>query len=501
MQSFIALANTLIVMFCINLQDSSEFAFLSFRKNVCTGIMEFNDKWPALLGSLIIFADFLLYYYGQIPALAGITAAGALAMLYRFEDTRKSFARYWPVMALTFVVLFGIHSRIYGYNFSYLRNIDSYAFTREMQMIVENGYLQTTDPLFFRSPYENTLTAPLDFNLLWILRAPYQYLGAYSFMLVRSFMPMLELWRYLIVFPPVLASVAAIPMYFIGREMYDRKAGIMAALLYIFDISNFQRSLGGDPDTDAIVMLMPMLVMAFYLLMHRRIDSRGLDKVSALFAVLGGVSLALFQNVWAGYWYTVWIIAVFLVVKLGISAMRLGSMVKMLAVAKPHLMGFALLFLAYLAVNFQFFGAGTIISTVFGPFEYGGLKNEVGRAFPNVYVSVAELQQPGDVVSIIKRVTGIDGPALWLSPFMLTVYALAGLAMLAASGHKRHLDGLIILFLWFMGPMLATLVAVRFTILFSAPMSIGTAILFSMAYGYVAGEFKKADVVKTEAPI
>ena len=461
--------------------------------------MELNDKWPVLLTSLVIFADFILYYQGQILGLVALTIFSALPLLYRIEDAKKSFAKYWPVAALVFIVLFGIHARIDGYNFPYLRNIDSYAFMREMHMIVENGILQTTDPLFFRSLYEETLIAPLDFNPFWVLRAPYQYLGAYSFMLVRSFMPMLELWQYLIVFPPVLASLAAIPMYFIGREMYDRKAGIMAALLYIFDISNFQRSLGGDPDTDAMVMLMPALVMAFYLLMYKRIELKGIDKISVLFAALGGLSLALFQNVWAGYWYPVWIIAGFLAVKFAVSAVHLGSVRKMLNGASPQIVGFGLFFVAYLIVNFQFFGAGTVISTVYGPFDYSGLKNEEGRAFPNVYVSVAELQQPGDVVSIIKRVTGIDGPALWLSPFMLTLYALMGLVVLAATGHKRHLDGLIILFMWFVGPMLATLVAVRFTLLFSAPLSIGTAMLFSMAYGYVLGEFRKPDPKQTEA--
>jgi len=46
-------------------------------------------------------------------------------------------------------------------------------------------------------------------------------------------------------------------------------------------------------------------------------------------------------------------------------------------------------------------------------------------------------------------------------------------------GTDKHLDTLIILLIWFIGPFYATLTAVRFSILFSAPIAIGSAIILS----------------------
>ena len=120
----------------------------------------------------------------------------------------------------------------------------------------------------------------------------------------------------MIYLPPILASLSAIPMYYVGKLLYDRKAGVLAALFYIMDISNLSRSLAGDPDTDAVVMLMPAIVMAFYLLMYKRIDLLNkIDKRVLLYAFFASLSLALWQNVWAGYWYILWLLTGFLLIK------------------------------------------------------------------------------------------------------------------------------------------------------------------------------------------
>ncbi len=44
---------------------------------------------------------------------------------------------------------------------------------------------------------------------------------------------------------------------------------------------------------------------------------------------------------------------------------------------------------------------------------------------------------------------------------------------------KMHMDTVLLLIIWFVGPFLATILAVRFSILFSAPMAIGSGIILS----------------------
>src|SRR3989344_4206980 len=164
----------------------------------------------------------------------------------KFKDLMKS---RWVVVAIIIIMLLSMYVRLLDYRWPYLRNIDSYVFYRWMdETVVNNGVLPTLDiyelaPVGFYRPPE------------WVY--PYFYIGAYSYMAVNSVTPM-QLWEFLIYFPPFLATLAAIPLYFIGKMLYDRKAGVLAAFFYIFDIGNMSRSLGGDPDSDAIVILFSM---------------------------------------------------------------------------------------------------------------------------------------------------------------------------------------------------------------------------------------------------
>jgi len=147
-------------------------------------------------------------------------------------------------------------------------------------------------------------------------------------------------------------------------------------------------------------------------------------------------------------------------------------------------------------------------------------------------VSVAELQGSGNLLDILQRANAVNmsNPlTLIISPFFLMAYALIYLAYSSISKKhkldtvttialwiglplflvfvslrvtivillffvvllalmlsffngfrsKNRFDSFIILSIWFLGPMLATIVAVRFSILFSAPIAIGAAILIS----------------------
>jgi asparagine N-glycosylation enzyme membrane subunit Stt3 len=459
---------------------------------------KFMTNWPTLLTVFVMLLDFYLIGAGFTIEWIVPTIIAGMVLFYKFEESSKSLKKYWPLIAIIFIILLGMHIRLTDYRWDYLRNIDSYAFMREMELIVDNGFLQTTDPLFFRSEYEQGLVSPLDFNPLWIFRAPYQYFGAYSYIFATMFNPDLQLWQHLIYLPPLIASLSAIPMYYIGKLLYDRRAGVMAALFYVFDISNISRSLAGDPDTDAVVMLMPLIVMAFYLLMYKRIEiKKRIDRLSIVYAFFAGMSLALWQNVWAGYWYIPWLLLGFLIIKTAVKIFDTKDILKGIVAMKRYFIGFALVLLFYGLLNFPFFGTELVASTVFGPFEYQEVKSEDNRAFPNVYVSVAELQESGDIVSIIRRTTVVDGILLWISPFMLTLYSLIMLLVgYLFYGRKRYFDTFVILTLWFVGPVLATFIAVRFTLLFSPPLALGTAILLSAMYGY-ASKFKK-EVKKDE---
>jgi asparagine N-glycosylation enzyme membrane subunit Stt3 len=130
-----------------------------------------------------------------------------------------------------------------------------------------------------------------------------------------------------------------------------------------------------------------------------------------------------------------------------------------------------------------------------GPFKFQQLKSEEGIEFPNVYVSVAELQG-GDIRGVIQRTSAINfesAPLLILvSPFFLMIYALIYLTY-SFYRKRQHLDTLILLLVWFVGPFMATVVAIRFSTLFSAPIAIGSAIILAKIINMVANKEKLED--------
>ncbi len=399
----------------------------------------------------------------------------------------KDFLRkYWVHITLLLIILLGIYIRTLDYNWPYLRNIDSYTFYRQMNDIIKNGGAMPN--------YDHLMLAPDGIQRSWELY-PYQYIGAWSYMLFHIVIPGMQLWQYLIYLPAILASLAAVPMYYIGRTLYDKKAGLLAAFFIVFDISNISRSLGGDPDSDAIVILMPLIVMALFLITYKYIESKkAFDKKAILYSVITGIMLIVWTATWIGYWYIIWLITGMLIMKILLDFARTRKAKETWQSNKHQIFGYLTIMLIFSTVMMIQFGFGKIMYSFTGPFEFQSIKSEDNREFPNVYVSVAELQASGDIKGIIQRTSAINfaqSPLhMLISPFFLMVY---GLIYLLYSYYKKeqHADTVILLLIWFIGPLLATITAVRFSMLFSAPMAIGSAIFLSKILRMILGEDNK----------
>ncbi len=387
----------------------------------------------------------------------------------------------WTIIVIVLIIALSMYVRLAEYRWPYLRNIDSYVFYRWMdEAVMNNGVLPTLDtyalaPVGFYRPPE------------WIY--PYFYIGAYSYMAVNSIIQ-LPLWEFLIYFPPFLATLAVIPLYFIGKMLYDRKAGVLAAFFYIFDIGNMSRSLGGDPDSDAIVILFSMIVMASMIFVYKYAsNAKSLDKKLLLYSVLTSVVLWLWYSTWAGYWYITWLFTGFIALKVLFTIVQKKNVKLAWNSTKFIVISFLIYTILSFALTIPSYGETKITSALAGPIQFQSIKGE-DYQFPNVYVSVAELQQSGGPKEIIERTSVLDGPAILISSFFLMIYTLIYL-FYSYYQKRHHLDTFFLLLVWFLGPFFATLVAIRFSILFSAPLAIGSAILLSKLIRMGTGEDKK----------
>ena len=388
----------------------------------------------------------------------------------------KAVNKYGPFIAIVSIILLGIYVRTLDYRWPYLRNIDSYNFYRLMDYIVENkGVLPEYDYLILAP---DGASRPVG--------DPYVYLGAYSYMITRSFIHDLLLWQYLIWFPPFLASLLAIPMYYIGKILYDRKAGIIASAFIVFDSAIINRTLGGDPDSDAIVLLIPLILIALFLYIYKQSENKKTfgGKIITL-SLITGTLLTLWRATWGGFWFVPALFITFIFLKIlydFFNTKKFGQAIKR---NKIFLLSTFIMFSIFYFLSVLTWGIEILPSITVGPFasflEFQEIKSESGQ-FPNVYVSVAELQNPGDIRQIIQRTSAIsfsENSLLFLiSPFALMIYGLLYLTY-SFIKTRKHLETLIFLGMWFLGPFIATILAVRFSILFSAPLAIGSAIFLS----------------------
>ena len=394
-------------------------------------------------------------------------------------DFLRKIKKHWTFLALIIIFLLSFSIRLSNFHWPYLLNIDSYFHYRYMKYIAEgrtealtierNGELIQTSDL----KYDPLMTAP---NGKLFNPNPYHYIGAYSYLFVKLFFPYLELWRFLIYFPVFITSLMVIPAYILGKTIYDKKAGVLAAFLILFNPAIMSRTVGGDPDNDCWVLLLPLTVLALYFLAYKNTDGNLRNKKAIIYSFLAGLFFTIFAYSWVS-WYIFYLILGFCVV-----VSILGYITKKIDIEKiKHIwLTFVIFFLTFVLISFSISGTSKIYTNLIGPFQSLKLKSEVGQ-FPNVYVSVAEMMSGGSLKTVAQR----TGTLLFFLGFLSLIYLSYSYLM-----NRKHLEALVLLGLWIIAPLYASLVAIRFTILLALPLSLATAILLSRLWGLV---FKKEE--------
>ena len=396
------------------------------------------------------------------------------------DISMKTLNRWLPVIAIILIMLLSMHLRLSGFyerDWPYLRNIDSFYFWREMGEIVDNnGALPSHDDLRF---------APDGFERN--VPSLYSYIGAYAYGFFRIFMPDMQLWQFLIWFPALLASLVAIPAYLIGSYLLNRKAGALASIFMVFSVQFISRSLGGDPDSDAIVMLFLLSSIAGFLIAYKNLNKgRLLAKKNIIYPAITGIIIGLFALTWVGYWFAFVLIIGFIILKflsdfIMTRKYDIGHLKNVWHNNRSLIFSFAVLIIAFYVITLPVFGAkfaANPFTAAFGSIgETEKIKGEL-EEFPNVFVSVAEMQSGGNIKDVAIRIGDMElvsqasGVPLMLivlmSPFLLTIGCFIYL-FYAFWKRREHFDTLLFMLIWFVGFLVASTVAIRFT-LFLTPV-------------------------------
>lgn len=316
-------------------------------------------------------------------------------------------------------------------------------------------------------------------------------------MFFHIFMPDMQLWQFLIWFPVLLASLIAIPSYFIGKYLFNKKAGVFISIFLLFAIPFVSRSLGGDPDSDGIVMLLLISSLAAFIVAYKSLDKEKIfSRKNIIYSSIAGFLIGLFALTWTGYWFALWIITTFIVLKIVLDIVitrkfNIEHVKTTFSKNKALIVLFIIILAIFYVITIPYYGLNFIsspVDAVFGSVSSSSsLKAETGQ-FPNVYVSVAELQSGGNIKDVAIRASGVDtasqisgvplGILLLISPFLLTLVCFLYL-FYAYVKKREYLDTLLFMLPWFIGFLVASAVAIRFNIFLTPVYAICSGIILA----------------------
>ncbi|MCD4782187.1 MAG: hypothetical protein K8S27_16805, partial [Candidatus Omnitrophica bacterium] len=173
----------------------------------------------------------------------------------------------------------------------------------------------------------------LHFGPLWT------YLIAITSLILGAGSPSLELTRTIgAYFPAIFGALVVFPVYFIGREVFDRRVGLLAAFLVGVMPGQFlSRSVLGFTDHHVGEVFFSTLFIMFFIMAIKSVRGKNISlddvrnknwdklKPHAVISILAGIAFGLFLLQWSSGVFYGGIVAIFIILQYIIDHMRSRS--------------------------------------------------------------------------------------------------------------------------------------------------------------------------------
>jgi len=285
----------------------------------------------------------------------------------------------------------------------YFSEMDSYYNFRMTQDYLNHGYLGDTikngtewDLHSSFPPGQSAEYPPL---IVYVTAFTYKFVSLFKHVPLNA----IAIW-----IAPFIASLAVIPAYLLIRRITNDYGGITAALLVGLAPAYFAHTFAGFFDTDMFNMLMPLLVISFFILSILAKDIKN----RTMFAGLSAISMMLFTLAWSGWWYIFYLVIASTLIYLLVSYLFKLKTIRSTEDFKGKLEWFnnkpelfsLIIFIALSLILMSFtIGPTGVLSTLTQLTGVSHIQSAAVQAtsYPNVYVSVSELQIPsiGDIIN------------------------------------------------------------------------------------------------------
>jgi dolichyl-diphosphooligosaccharide--protein glycosyltransferase len=132
--------------------------------------------------------------------------------------------------------------------------------------------------------------------------------------------------------PPVLGTLIIIPIYFIGREIFNRWVGLLAAAIFVVIPEEIGRSLLGDTGHQVAEVLFTTTFMMFFIMALKRgyeFDPRKplneqwrSARRSLIFSICAGICLGIYFLTWAGALFFTLLLFIYFLIQFIIDHLR-----------------------------------------------------------------------------------------------------------------------------------------------------------------------------------
>ena len=174
-------------------------------------------------------------------------------------------------------------------------------------------------------------------------------------------------------FPAVLAALTVIPVYFIGKELFGRGAGVIsAALIAILPGEYLGRSILGFTDHHVAETLFTAITMMFFIMAVKRARESGLTvphlrgrdwkviRKPLIYSLLAGLSLGIYLVTWIGGLLFVFIILLYLFIQFIIDHLKRSSTAYLLPVGALTFFIALIVYVIFVGGTFTFTSSSVI---------------------------------------------------------------------------------------------------------------------------------------------
>ncbi|MBN2459192.1 hypothetical protein JXB28_02815 [Candidatus Woesearchaeota archaeon] len=425
-----------------------------------------------------------------------------------------------------------------NHTYTFLGDLDSYYFLRYTRNLIEKGSF--CDEIRDGQCYDNHMYAPIGAPIDTTMHS-YGIYYLYKFLNILD--PKVNPMQAAFYLPTVLAVIAAIAAFFVGKKMMNITAGFFASMFLALSPMFLSRTLGSD--TDIWNVMFVMIVLWIFL---EAFEAKSLRSKIILSALVGAV-FAVFNFAWGGWWYifdfmlaTLLIYIFFMIVRNSLSS-KSGARDSKNIFTRD--VAFTAIILAVLIISTFIFVSVSSSTTSFTnaftePFFRLSTAKEAAKEnyWPNILTTVAEMNEASVETVVVQTAFGIklffalsllgivflmvrkkptgkeylfiagsaivflflvSSSAFRLHPYTYLLLLIAPIAAIIVlllfdktHGEKLAVDikPAILLTIWFVGMMLAGTKGVRFILMVIPAFSIAIGVAIGYLHQYIAGMLK-----------